>query len=167
MRLRQTVTRVRSSDSLQKSVSLSTRHQAQDFHSQSEQAIQTIKNLLKKAQESRGDPYLALLEYRNAPLDGVKLSPAQLLRGHRLKTKLPAAVHLLKPQPYIEVHKQMKERELKQKLYFNCEARDLPKLQEGKTVGFRVGKTWQPAVVKHSHVQPQPFVIQTPEGDTY
>lgn len=55
---------------------------------QNQQVIQTMKILLKKAQER--DLYLALLEYRNAPLDGVKLSPAQLLMGKRLKTKLPA-----------------------------------------------------------------------------
>lgn len=54
---------------------------------QSEQAIHTIKNLLKKACESQGDLYLALLEYRNAPLDGVKLSSAQLLMGLQLKSK--------------------------------------------------------------------------------
>ena len=45
---------------------------------QAERAIQTVKNLLKKAQESCRDPYIALLEYRNTPLDGVGYSPAQL-----------------------------------------------------------------------------------------
>lgn len=40
-----------------------------------ERAVQTIKKLLKKAQ----DPYKGLLNYRNTPLDGINLSPAQLL----------------------------------------------------------------------------------------
>lgn len=71
---------------------------------QSERAIQTVKNLLKKAQESQSDPYIALLEYRNSPLEGVKLSPAQLLMGRRLKTKLPTSAQLLKPQLYDNVH---------------------------------------------------------------
>ncbi len=92
---------------------------------QSKRAIQTIKNLLKKAQESRGDPYLALLDYRNAPLDGVKLSPALLLMGRRLKTKLPATAQLLKPQLYNSVHKQPKKRQLTQKHYFDPGARVL------------------------------------------
>ena len=51
-------------------------------------ATQTVKNLLKKAQESLKDPYIALLEYRNTPLEGVGYSPTQLLMGRRLKTKI-------------------------------------------------------------------------------
>ena len=42
---------------------------------EAERAVQTIKNLLKKAQ----DPYKALLNYRHTPLDGINLLPAQLL----------------------------------------------------------------------------------------
>ncbi len=80
---------------------------------QSERTVQTVKNLLKKAQESQRDPYTALLEYRNPHLDGVKLSPAQLLVGRRLKTKLPTSAKLLRPQLYRKVHKSIKDRQLK------------------------------------------------------
>ncbi|KAI4884219.1 hypothetical protein NFI96_005617 [Prochilodus magdalenae] len=51
----------------------------------------SMKNLLKKAAECQNDPYIALMEYRNAPLDGVKLSPAQLLmgqEGERVRVKV-------------------------------------------------------------------------------
>ena len=61
---------------------------------EAERAVQTIKNLLKKAQ----DPYQGLLNYRNTPLDGINLSPAQLLMGRRLKSSQPTKVDLLKPQ---------------------------------------------------------------------
>ncbi len=54
---------------------------------QAERAIQTVKCLLKKAQDSHTDPYIALLEYRNTSLDGVGHSPEQLLMGKRLKNK--------------------------------------------------------------------------------
>ena len=66
---------------------------------EAERAVQTIKNLLKKAQ----DPYKALLNYRNTPLDGINLSPAQLLMGRRLKSSLPTKVDLLKPQRSQEI----------------------------------------------------------------
>ena len=58
---------------------------------EAERAVQTIKNLLNKAQ----DPYKALLNYRNTPLDSINLSPAQLLMGRRLNTSVPTKVDLL------------------------------------------------------------------------
>ena len=52
----------------------------------SETAIQTIKNLLKKACEDGNDPYIVLLEYRNTPISGLKESPARLLMSRMLKS---------------------------------------------------------------------------------
>lgn len=66
---------------------------------EAERAVQTIESLLKKAQ----DPYKALLNYRNIPLEGIGLSPAQLLRGCRFKTSLPTNTDLLKPHGAKEV----------------------------------------------------------------
>ena len=56
--------------------------------------MQTIKHLLKKAK----DPYIARLDYRNTPIEELGLSPAQPFLSRRLKTKLPVASTLLKPQ---------------------------------------------------------------------
>lgn len=53
---------------------------------QAEQTVQTIKNLLIKAQDGKGDPYIALLEYRNTPLEGIGYLPAQLLMGRHIST---------------------------------------------------------------------------------
>lgn len=64
----------------------------------SERAIQTIKNLLRKACEDGNDPYIVLLEYRNTPISGLKESPAQLFMSRMLKSKLPTVESLLKPQ---------------------------------------------------------------------
>lgn len=60
---------------------------------QAERTVQTIKNLLKKSEVNNGDPYISLLEYRNTPLEGVGLSPAQLLMGRQLKGKLPTLTY--------------------------------------------------------------------------
>jgi len=46
-----------------------------------ERAVQTVKNLLKKAILDKRDPYLALLEYRNTPTSDTLGSPAQRLMG--------------------------------------------------------------------------------------
>ena len=48
---------------------------------QAERTVQSLKNLLKRSQCDNDDPYVALLQYRNTPLDGIGLSPAQLLMG--------------------------------------------------------------------------------------
>ena len=44
---------------------------------QAEHAVQTVKKLLKQAE----DPWVALLNYRAAPLPWCNLSPAKLLMG--------------------------------------------------------------------------------------
>ena len=61
-------------------------HQTSSPHFQSsngeaERAVQTVKRLWSKSQNKN----LALLDYRTTPLDGVNLSPAQLLMGRRPK----------------------------------------------------------------------------------
>ena len=66
---------------------------------EAERAVQTIESLLKKAH----DPYEVLLNYRNTPLGGMGLPPAQLLMGCRLKTSLPTQSDLLKTHGAQEV----------------------------------------------------------------
>ncbi len=133
---------------------------------QSERTVETVKNLLKKAQESQRDPYTALLEYRNAPLDGVK-PPAQLLMGRRLKTKLPTSAKLLRPQLYRNVHKSIKDRQLKQKHYFDCGAKQLPPIADGEKVRVKIRNNWQPAIVFIVMKNPGHMKIQTPDGNTF
>jgi transposase InsO family protein len=52
-----------------------------------ERAVQTIKNLFRKARDDHKDPYtcIALMELRNSEIPGVELSPAQLLLGRTYK----------------------------------------------------------------------------------
>jgi hypothetical protein len=64
---------------------------------QAERCVQTIKLLFKKAEESRTDPHIALLNYRAAPLSGSDKSPAELFLNRRLRTKLPLVVTQLIP----------------------------------------------------------------------
>ena len=81
---------------------------------QSERTVQTVEGMLEKA----GDPYKALLSYRNTPLEEVNLSPSQRLMGRRLRNSIPVTEDLLKPQLYdpVDVLPKLKERQRKQKL---------------------------------------------------
>ena len=121
-----------------------------------ERAVQTIENLLKKVQ----DPYKALLNYRNTPLDGIGLSPPQILMGRRLKTSLRTNAELLKPQgaPEIKQHVQkIKERE---KFYYDKHFRnELPPLAKGDKVTLKQDKKWVQATVVNKHHTPRSYVV--------
>ena len=58
---------------------------------------QTINQLLKKVDESKQDAFLALLEFHNSPISGMKESPAELLMSRKLRTRLPTPKYLLQP----------------------------------------------------------------------
>lgn len=134
---------------------------------QAERAVQTIKNLKNEAQSGKSDPYIALLEYRNTPLDGIGYSPVQLLMGRRLKSKVPTSVTLLSPESKIQIQDSLKQRQGKQKAYFDRQTRLLPDIHIGERVRVRQGDVWQPAVIIKRHEQPRSFIVQTPDGKTY
>ncbi|CAH3154936.1 unnamed protein product [Porites evermanni] len=59
----------------------------------SKQHMKSIKeegSKVEKVDVKDGDPYKALLSYRNTPLEEINLSPSQMLMGTRLRTSIPA-----------------------------------------------------------------------------
>ena len=58
-------------------------------------AVETIKSLLKKADAEGRDPYIAMLEYRNTPISGLRYAPAQLAMSRLLRSKLPTSSSVL------------------------------------------------------------------------
>ena len=75
---------------------------------EAERAVQTVKQLLKKAE----DPYQALLVYRASPLQN-GYSPAELLMSRRLRTTLTTISAQL--QPSIPNSNKLQEKEAKMK----------------------------------------------------
>ena len=137
-----------------------------------ERAIQTVKTFLNKAKASGQDPYIALLQYRNAPCsDGP--SPAQLLMGRRLRSNLPTTYAYLKPQ--IPNHKEMtntwQKRKHNQSRYYNKTAKqnDRPQFQPGNHVYMqkKPGNSWKPAVVISEASTPRSYLVKTPDGGTF
>ena len=63
----------------------------------SEVLVGLAKKLLRKAKDSKQDPYLLFLEYRNTPLE-CGFSPAQLLMSRRTKSVVPITDKLLQPR---------------------------------------------------------------------
>ncbi|CAC5389777.1 unnamed protein product [Mytilus coruscus] len=81
-----------------------------------ERTVQTVKQLLKKAEYEGKDPYMSILNFRNTPLDSDIPSPSQLLMGRRCKTKLPITKKLLRT----EVPENAKKTFVKKKRNRNC-----------------------------------------------
>ena len=72
---------------------------------EAERSVQTTKNLLK----NEGDPEKALLSYSSIPFAN-GYSPAELLFGRTLRSKLPVAESELKPN-WPDLHKFREEEE--------------------------------------------------------
>ena len=137
-----------------------------------ESGVKTAKKLLRKAIDAKSDPYLAFLDYRNTPTQGMESSPAQRLLNRRTRTLLPMTKQLLQPRvifPEAEI-KDLKRRQQQQAKYYNKTAKDLPPLEEGDTVRmkpFQLGKkTWKKATVTE-RLDERSYTLETPEGGTY
>ena len=63
-----------------------------------ENTIKIANNLLKISKAANSDIFLALLEWRNTPSDGLDCSPAQTMFGRRTRTLIPTTSELLKPK---------------------------------------------------------------------
>lgn len=95
-----------------------------------ESAFKTAKRLLCKALEAGTDPYLAILDYRNTPTQGIGSSPAPHLMNRRTKTLLPTTNQLLQPQARKQAEERAKliECQQKQKWYYDRTVKDLKPL---------------------------------------
>ena len=108
-------------------------------------AVKSAKRMLLKTTRSGEYQYLALLNLRNVPSQGVQTSPAQRHMGRRTRTLLPVTKSLLEakgPPPKAETE-QLKPNQQRQAKYYNTSARDLQPLKPGDTVRikpFQLGK---------------------------
>jgi transposase InsO family protein len=131
-----------------------------------ERYVQTAKNLLKKAKQAGTDPYLALLAYRNTPVNEKLGSPTQRLFGRRTKTTLPTSTTLLEPkiiEPKIVKETLHKNKE-KQKQYFDHHTKELSVLQLGDNVRYETNTGLKAAVVIEKRKEPRSYMIRTSNG---
>ena len=123
--------------------------------------MQTIKSLLKKEE----DPTRALLSYRSTKqLNGY--SPAELLFGRNIRTRIPVAESELSPR-WQGVSKFREEEEVRKQIQKKCfydhhAAKELKEIPSGRAVWVRDLKV--PAVVTKAAETPRSYIIQTPKG---
>ena len=118
-----------------------------------EKMVQTVKHILEKCRVTHQDSYLALLDYRNTPIDGV--TPAQALMSRRLRSSIPISQKRLQPETIN--HNQFQhnriQQQQKQKKYFDKNSKSLCPLKKEDTVRFKKDPTspWIPATVIAKH----------------
>lgn len=114
-----------------------------------ESAVKTAKRLMRKAQMSRQDPYLAILDHRNTPTHGLSTSPAQRLLSRHTKTLLPTKTSLLQPKIQNSL-KELITNQQRQQTYYDRSAKDLDTLKRGDPVRiqpFEPHKIWRKGTV--------------------
>ena len=137
-----------------------------------ENTVKLAKGLLRKASESKNDPHLALLNWRNTPSEILGTLPAQCLFCHRTRTLLPTSVSLLKQELSTDTVPKLETQKAKQANYYNSTARELTELKEGDLVRMQPlkptekHKPWKLATVQ-SKVNDRSYLVMTADGATY
>jgi hypothetical protein len=130
-----------------------------------ERNVQTVKLLLKKAEKDGADPYLALLQFRNAPISGLSshVSPAQLLMSRVLRSKLPVSKELLISKTHNAIN-DLKRRQEVQKKFYDKNSKDLKPLQSNDVIRVNHNGVWKSGMVIEKHEAPRSYVIKTEDG---
>lgn len=126
-----------------------------------ERAVKVAKRLFRSP-----DPTLALMAYRNTPLEVTGYSPARLLMGRNTRTLLPMLPSQLNPQwPNME-DVQKRDAIAKEKTVNNFNklhgARRLPELHEGQMVRVKLphNKSWSEPVELQSRLGQRSYVVR-------
>ena len=132
-----------------------------------ENAVKSAKQLMKKAKHSGQDPWLAVLDFRNTPSQGIGESPCQRLMNRRTKTLMPLKETLLKPRGTKDHIEKMKKEKDRQAGYYNRTAKDLQELQPGDIVRVKPtqarDKEWKKGTIVTKEGQ-RSYTVQTRDG---
>ena len=133
-----------------------------------ENAVRTIKSLFDKCTTSGQSEFLALLDWRNTPTEGMTTSPAQRLMGRRCRTLPPASNELFHPRYAIkEEQAEIEKNEARQEQQYNKHTRPLRPLGSGDTVYMKLPeeKVWTKGV-RITNVGPRSYTVLV-NGMTY
>lgn len=141
-------------------------------HSQSngmvEKSVGIFKKMFKKINYEEKKLWYSILEYRNSPLEGVNLSPAQLMFNRRLRTRIPVCKELLKPELYDSdmIKKAIDSNKVKQEYYYNKTAkeRDFEKIRSAKEVYVFFNNSWQKGINSGEADTPRSLKVKLPNG---
>ena len=135
-----------------------------------ESAVKTVKNLLKKCEDSGGDPYLALLNLRNTPRDKIN-SPAQILFSRNLRTNIPAQYNTLIPKLSLAYdRKEIYKHKLRYKKAFDKTAnKNVTSFKDGDNIWFKKKpeRSWERGKIVSSAKEPRSYLVEDELGTCY
>lgn len=129
-----------------------------------EKAVGIAKSILRKTLHGNQDLFSALLEYRNLPISGLDVSPAQLLMSRKLRTKIPIVKSQLQPQ-IREGRDQLKAIQHRVRNHYDKTACRERVFQENDNVLIRTDKIWQRGKIVGRHNNPRSYYVKNEKGN--
>ncbi|XP_023314756.1 uncharacterized protein K02A2.6-like [Trichogramma pretiosum] len=137
-------------------------HQANGL---AERYIETVKKMFYKIIQEKRDMHLALLQYRNTPINEMGVTSTELLFGRKTRNLIPFCKN--KPISRREFKENLIYNQLKQKEYFDRGAKMLSPLKEGDYVKIHDENRVLPhrnGVIVREGSEPRSYQVKTEEG---
>ena len=137
---------------------------------QVERTIQSVKNMIKKCKSDNYDLTLALLDFHNTPLPQINLSPAKLLMGRKLRTRLPCTEDSLITESDLFNRTKLVNRQVKAEENYNKNVdmrQNENSFKPGDPVVFRDNlgdRLWKQAKVIKVSRNPRSYYIENMRG---
>jgi len=125
-----------------------------------ERYVQTMKQFLKKCEDSGEDVYRSLLAYRETTLTGCAYSPAEMLFNRSIRSNLPVTTETLKPH-VVQASELLQRNQQTAKDYYDRRTRPLNTLKPGTPVLMRTDEEskWTPGNVLEQHSAPRSYLV--------
>ena len=140
------------------------------MHSQAngftEKAVNICKNLIKKCKDSKSELWRALLEYRNTLSKEVDAFPIELLMSRKTRSLVPANKKLFDPKIIPNINKNIENKRLRQKRYYDRSSKIDEKFENNETVWFHNKNKWVKAHILYAHGTPRSFWIRLDDDGT-
>uniref|UniRef100_A0A9J8C3U9 Integrase catalytic domain-containing protein n=1 Tax=Cyprinus carpio carpio TaxID=630221 RepID=A0A9J8C3U9_CYPCA len=131
-----------------------------------EKGVHILKQLLKKAADSKSDPYLALLNYRTSPLE-CGMAPAEMLMNRKLQTTLPSCSKT-KSKSNVKIKQKLKQLNYRQKFYYDRAAKHLHPLMRDDVVRINSDENWSKKAIVMQEVAPRSsYTVKTDDGQIF
>jgi hypothetical protein len=134
--------------------------------------VKTIKDLFRRASASGEDPLLSVQAYRATPSSSKLPSPAEMLFGRKIRTKMPIRTIL---SDQAQAHREVKiDAKKAQQAAYDTKARTYEDLQEYQNILVQLDtnkRFWQPATIvkvpNDTPSGPRTYQVQTKDGARY